>query len=106
MKVILILALLLSTFGFSQIDSAICVDPYIIGDRVEVYSPELKENRFLNVYLPNDYSPDSSIQYPVIYVLDGSMDEDEENIMKNGTIDLFIKLIVYSPLPMIVLRIC
>lgn len=60
----------------------------------------------MNVYLPNDYSPDSGIQYPVIYVLDGSMDEDEENIMKNGTIDLFIKLIEYSPLPMIVLRIC
>ncbi len=106
MKVILILALLLSTFGFSQIDSAICVDPYIIGDRVEVYSSELKENRFLNVFLPNDYSLDSSKQYPVIYVLEGSMDEDKENIMKNGTIELFAKLIVYSQLPMTELKIC
>jgi predicted alpha/beta superfamily hydrolase len=42
----------------------------------EIYSDVLKEKRTLNVYLPEGYSPDSAAVYPVIYLLDGSADED------------------------------
>ena len=36
----------------------------------------LNEQRELNVYLPPSYSKDSAKHYPVIYLLDGSADED------------------------------
>jgi predicted alpha/beta superfamily hydrolase len=35
-----------------------------------------KEPRILNIYLPSGYEKDSAAQYPVIYLLDGSADED------------------------------
>ncbi len=47
-----------------------------IGDKVEIKSKILNENRILNIYLPNGYSKDSTKKYPVIYLLDGSIDED------------------------------
>lgn len=40
----------------------------------QVHSVELNENRTLNIYLPEGFHKDSS--YPVIYLLDGSADED------------------------------
>ena len=40
----------------------------------QLYSVELNENRTLNIYLPEGCIKDSS--YPVIYLLDGSADED------------------------------
>lgn len=36
----------------------------------------LNENRILNIYLPNEYFNDSTQKFPVIYLLDGSLDED------------------------------
>jgi len=50
--------------------------PISIGEQVTFYSEILGENRVLNLYLPQGYSPDSSKTYPVIYLLDGSLDED------------------------------
>lgn len=52
------------------------VTPFIIGESVEFQSGILNEKRTLNVYLPNGYSKDSIKRYPVIYLLDGSLDED------------------------------
>lgn len=46
----------------------------------KVNSKELDEERILNIYLPQDYDPDSSATYPVIYVLDGSANEDFPHI--------------------------
>ncbi len=40
----------------------------------QLHSVELNENRTLNIYLPEGFNRDSS--YPVIYLLDGSADED------------------------------
>jgi predicted alpha/beta superfamily hydrolase len=48
--------------------------PLTIGRILTYPSKVLKEDRILNVYLPQGY--DSSKPYPVIYVLDGSMNED------------------------------
>jgi len=50
--------------------------PLTIGETIELKSKILNENRRVNVYLPNTYHPDSTKQYPVIYLLDGSIDED------------------------------
>lgn len=47
-----------------------------IGERVTIASKILNENRTLNVYLPHSYTQDSLKTYPVIYLLDGSIDED------------------------------
>ncbi len=49
---------------------------FCIGTIETIYSKELNENRTLNIYLPDGYSNDSSKLYPVIYLLDGSKNED------------------------------
>jgi predicted alpha/beta superfamily hydrolase len=49
---------------------------FALGMVDKIPSVELGELRVLNIYLPNGYSPDSSKTYPVIYLLDGSDDED------------------------------
>jgi predicted alpha/beta superfamily hydrolase len=50
--------------------------PFVLGEIDSIHSTELNETRILNIYLPEGYSPDSSTKYPVIYLLDGSADED------------------------------
>lgn len=47
-----------------------------IGETVTIKSEILNENRTLNIYLPHTYTQDSLKTYPVIYLLDGSIDED------------------------------
>lgn len=48
--------------------------PIVIGHVDTLHSTVMNENRVLNIYLPDGYSPDSA--YPVIYLLDGALDED------------------------------
>lgn len=60
--------------SFSQ--DRIKTSPLNVGETVEWESSILGEKRLLNVYLPLSYSWDTSKIYPVIYLLDGSMDED------------------------------
>lgn len=50
--------------------------PFSIGTTHTFQSSILQEERKLNVYLPASYHPDSAKAYPVIYLLDGSRDED------------------------------
>lgn len=47
-----------------------------IGVIENINSVELGENRTLNIYLPEGYTADAKDEYPVIYLLDGSMNED------------------------------
>jgi uncharacterized protein len=49
---------------------------FVLGHVDTVFSKELNEKRVLNIYLPEGYDPDSAARYPVIYLLDGSADED------------------------------
>lgn len=49
---------------------------FSIGKIVTIKSKLLNETRELNIYLPLNYLADSSKTYPVIYLLDGSRDED------------------------------
>lgn len=50
--------------------------PFVLGVIDEIQSKELAEKRTLNIYLPEGYNPDDSVRYPVIYLLDGSANED------------------------------
>lgn len=50
--------------------------PFVLGVINEIQSKELGEKRVLNIYLPDGYNKKDTIKYPVIYVLDGSADED------------------------------
>jgi predicted alpha/beta superfamily hydrolase len=50
--------------------------PFVIGEIDEIQSKELAEKRILNIYLPEGYNQNNSTTYPVIYLLDGSADED------------------------------
>lgn len=50
--------------------------PFVLGRIDEINSKILSEKRVLNIYLPTGYQEDDSTSYPVIYLLDGSADED------------------------------
>ncbi|RNI22493.1 alpha/beta hydrolase [Rufibacter latericius] len=50
--------------------------PFILGTIEEIASKELGEKRILNIYLPNGYDQNDTTRYPVVYLLDGSADED------------------------------
>jgi predicted alpha/beta superfamily hydrolase len=50
--------------------------PFVLGNIETIKSKVLSENRTLNVYMPEGYSAKDTITYPVIYLLDGSADED------------------------------
>jgi predicted alpha/beta superfamily hydrolase len=50
--------------------------PFILGFIEEIQSIQLNEKRILNIYLPDGYNSKDTIRYPVIYLLDGSADED------------------------------
>lgn len=69
-----ITVLLFSFFILNQ--STLCQTSITIGESVVIQSDILEQERQLNIYLPQQYNPDSSSLYPVIYVLDGSLDED------------------------------
>nr|WP_315210023.1 alpha/beta hydrolase-fold protein [uncultured Flavobacterium sp.] len=50
--------------------------PFVLGSIEEIHSKVLYEKRILNIYLPEGYQQNDTITYPVIYLLDGSADED------------------------------
>ncbi len=50
--------------------------PFVLGVIDEIQSKELAEKRVLNIYLPEGYHESDTTKYPVIYLLDGSADED------------------------------
>lgn len=83
MKHFILLALaILSTIqiGHSQ---KISKTALTIGESITLESKILNESRTINIYLPNSYHPDSTKQYPVIYLLDGSVDEDFIHVVGN-----------------------
>jgi uncharacterized protein len=50
--------------------------PLIIGEVDELQSAVLSEKRTLNIYLPGGYNTKDTVTYPVVYLLDGGLDED------------------------------
>lgn len=81
MKLLIIsLSLLLHTsavFAYSNnLPATDTSKPFVIGKIEKLYSKVLGEERTLNIYLPDDYNQADTAKYPVIYLLDGSADED------------------------------
>jgi predicted alpha/beta superfamily hydrolase len=70
---IFIFTFLCTTFLTAQSQDSI-KKSLIIGEVRTIKSKLLNEDRILNIYLPLKY--DATKSYPVIYLLDGSMDED------------------------------
>lgn len=66
------IAIINTTFG----QNSLVTKPFVLGLIDTISSKELGETRTLNIYLPEGYSKDSIATYPVIYLLDGSADED------------------------------
>lgn len=78
-RIFFLLALFLSVQNVYAQDYRIKVQhraPLVLGETVQVYSQALGEARKLNVYLPSGYEMDSLKNLPIIYLLDGSKDED------------------------------
>ena len=66
-----------TTFGQNNIPKQTARQtPFVLGIVDKIQSAALGESRTLNIYLPEKYSKDSAITYPVIYLLDGSANED------------------------------
>lgn len=65
--------------AFAQANIQKSVDngkPFVLGVIDEIQSLKLAEKRILNIYLPDGYNKNDAVKYPVIYLLDGSADED------------------------------
>lgn len=78
-KFFILILLSATTTAFSQKGKskpAEPVKPFILGVIDEIQSKELNEKRVLNIYLPEGYKAEDATKYPVIYLLDGSADED------------------------------
>jgi predicted alpha/beta superfamily hydrolase len=81
MKFISTIAILItySCFAFSQNNKVVAnktTKPFVLGVIDEIKSKSLGENRILNIYLPEGYKKGDTTKYPVVYLLDGSADED------------------------------
>ena len=78
-KFLITLLIFSSPFLFSQNNKSKTTEitkPFVLGVIDEIQSKELGENRILNIYLPEGYNPKDAEKYPVIYLLDGSANED------------------------------
>jgi predicted alpha/beta superfamily hydrolase len=79
MRTIIVFLFVLSTsltFAQNKSTPAETTKPFVLGVIEEIQSVELGEKRTLNIYLPEGYKQDDTTKYSVIYLLDGSADED------------------------------
>ena len=74
-KLILLICVLVNINSYSQV-AIPDTKPFVLGVIDHLNSKILSEERTLNIYLPDGYDPKDSIKYPVVYLLDGSADED------------------------------
>lgn len=76
-KILIWIFVSVSSFSYGQdIPQKIAETEFSIGKSVKIKSTILNETRDLNIYLPLSYSTETAKSYPVIYLLDGSKDED------------------------------
>jgi uncharacterized protein len=76
---IILISISSTTLIFGQkkkVDTAKTVKPFVLGEIEEIQSKILLEKRVLNIYFPEGYNQADTLKYPVIYLLDGSADED------------------------------
>ncbi len=72
-QLIIIFLFFIATSIFAQTEKS---KPFVLGVIEEIQSVQLGEKRILNIYLPAGYHQNDTTAYPVIYLLDGSADED------------------------------
>ena len=65
-----------AAISFAQTKTIAGTRPFVLGLIEEIQSKELSEKRVLNIYLPEEYNSNDTVKYPVVYLLDGSADED------------------------------
>lgn len=85
-KIVLIFGILLTIIGFLTYNLFFVSkytpydkskhQPFILSVVDTIPSKILKETRVINIYLPEGYSAESDEKYPVIYLLDGGVEED------------------------------
>ncbi len=79
LKIVIFFLFFFTTSALSQGNKSRISDsskPFVLGVIEEIQSVELAEKRILNIYLPEGYNKTDTATYPVIYLLDGSADED------------------------------
>ena len=76
MRLLLFAVLFLLPQSVPAQPGAAAVKPFVMGEIRQLYSAALGEDRILNVYLPADYNTTDTQRYNVIYLLDGSANED------------------------------
>ncbi|AZB27843.1 alpha/beta hydrolase [Chryseobacterium balustinum] len=74
LKKLLIFCSILFAFQSMALAQTENVKPLTIGEIRTIKSKILNEDRILNIYLPQNF--DKTKSYPIIYLLDGSMNED------------------------------
>jgi predicted alpha/beta superfamily hydrolase len=75
----IIASLLIAFYGNAQKNRSKTTEtskPFTLGVIEELQSDVLGERRVLNIYLPEGYQKNDTTKYPVVYLLDGSADED------------------------------
>lgn len=70
------LLILITSSNAQQVVKPVEKTSLTIGEVVKIHSEILNEDRTLNIYLPKQYPGDTPKTYPVIYLLDGAIDED------------------------------
>lgn len=78
-RILLLIFIILTKLTFAQTSETKQANgdkPFVLGVIEEIQSKELNEKRILNIYIPVGYNPKDTVKYPVIYLLDGSADED------------------------------
>ncbi|CDN76028.1 alpha/beta hydrolase [Elizabethkingia anophelis] len=68
----MVVALTIASPLFSQNNTK----PLVFGNSEVFHSDILKEDRNINIYLPEEFNPADATKYPVIYILDGGVEED------------------------------
>lgn len=76
MKILKTLFLLCLPISIIAQSGLITPKPFVLGYIDEISSTQLAEKRILNIYLPEGYVKDDTTHYSVVYLLDGSQDED------------------------------
>ncbi|MCK7591458.1 alpha/beta hydrolase-fold protein [Subsaxibacter sp. CAU 1640] len=76
LKKLLFITICFLSISVSAQTTEVSKTPLNIGEVVTLKSKILSEERVLNIYLPQGYKAQDTLKYPVLYVLDGTMNED------------------------------
>ena len=68
--------LFVGTAAYGQTNQRRQSAPLVIGVVDSIHSSILSETRVVNISFPENYATDTTANYPVIYLLDGGVDED------------------------------